>query len=70
MSFGLINAPAHFMYLMNLVFMPELDWFMVVFFDDILVYSQNEEEHAEHLRIVLTWLHDKQLYTKFSKCEF
>jgi hypothetical protein len=58
MSFGLTNAPAHFMYLMNLVFMLELDKFMVVFIDDILVYSQNEEEHAEHLRIVLTQLCD------------
>jgi hypothetical protein len=70
MSFGLTNAPAHFMYLMNSVFMLKLDRFVVVFIDDILVYSQNEEEHAEHLRIVLTQLHDKQLYAKFSKCEF
>jgi hypothetical protein len=70
MSFGLTNAPAHFMYLMNSVFMPKLDRFVVVFIDDILVYSQNEEEHAEHLRIVLTRLRDKQLYAKFSKCEF
>jgi hypothetical protein len=58
------------MYLMNSVFMPKLDKFMVVFIDDILVYSQNEEEHAEHLRVVLTRLRDKQLYAKFSKCEF
>jgi hypothetical protein len=50
--------------------MPELDRFMVVFIDDILVYSQNEEEHAKHLRIVLTRLRDKQLYAKFSKYEF
>jgi hypothetical protein len=70
MSFRLTNAPAHFMYLMNSVFMTELDRFMVVFIDDILVYSQNEEEHAEHLRIILTQLRDKQLYAKFSKCEF
>jgi hypothetical protein len=70
MSFGLTNAPAHFMYLMNSVFMPELDKFIVVFIDDILVYSQNKEEHAEHLRIVLTQLRDHQLYAKFSKCEF
>ena len=56
MSFGLTNAPAHFMYLMNSVFMPELDKFVVVFIDDILVYSKNKKEHAEHLRIVLTHL--------------
>ena len=53
-SFGLTNAPAYFMYLMNLVFMPELDKFMVVFIDDILIYLENEEDHAEHLRVVLT----------------
>jgi hypothetical protein len=70
MSFGLTNAPAHFMYLMNLVFMPELDKFVVVFIDDILVYSKNMEEHEEHLRIVLQWLREHQLYAKFSKCEF
>ena len=70
MSFGLTNAPAHFTYLMNSVFMPELDKFVVVFIDDILVYSRNEEEHAEHLRVVLTRLREHQLYAKFSKCEF
>jgi hypothetical protein len=70
MSFGLTNAPTHFIYLMNSVFMLELDKFMVVFIDDILVYSHNKEEHAEHLRIVLTQLRDKQLYAKFNKCEF
>ena len=53
MSFGLTNAPAYFMYLMNSVFMPELDKFMVVFIDDILVYSENEEDHVEQLRVVL-----------------
>jgi len=70
MSFGLTNAPAHFMYLKNSVFMPELDMFVVVFIDDILVYSRNEEEHAEHLHVVLTHLREHQLYAKFSKCEF
>jgi hypothetical protein len=70
MSFGLINAPAHFMYLMNSIFMPELDKFVVVFIDDILVYSENEEEHAEHLRVVLTRLREHKLYAKFSKCVF
>jgi hypothetical protein len=70
MSFGLMNAPAHFMYLMNSVFMPELDQFVVVFIDDILVYLKSMEEHEEHLRIVLQWLWEHQLYAKFSKCEF
>jgi hypothetical protein len=70
MSFGLTNAPAYFMYLMNSVFMPELDKIVVVFIDDILVYSKSEEEHAEHLRVVLTRLRDHQLYAKFSKYEF
>jgi hypothetical protein len=70
MSFALTNAPAHFMYLMNSVFMPKLDKFVVVFIDDILVYSKNEEEHEQHLRIILQWLRDHQLYAKFSKCAF
>ncbi|KAK1693160.1 hypothetical protein QYE76_009857 [Lolium multiflorum] len=70
MSFGLTNAPAYFMNLMNKVFMKYLDKFVVVFIDDILIYSKNEEEHAEHLRIVLGTLRDHQLYAKFSKCEF
>jgi len=70
MSFGLTNAPAHFMYLMNSVFMPELDKFAVVFIDDILVYSENAQDHEKHLRIVLTRLREHQLYAKFSKCEF
>jgi hypothetical protein len=70
MSFGLTNALAHFTYLMNSVFMPELDKFVVVFIDDILIYSKNEEEHAKHLRIVLTRLREHQLYAKFSKCAF
>jgi hypothetical protein len=70
MSFRLTNAPAHFTYLMNSVFMTEFDKFVVVFIDDILIYSKNEEEHARHLRIVLTRLREHQLYAKFSKCVF
>ncbi|WVZ84285.1 hypothetical protein U9M48_031335 [Paspalum notatum var. saurae] len=70
MSFGLTNAPAFFMYMMNSVFMNELDKFVVVFIDNILVYSKNEEEHEEHLRTVLTRLREHQLYAKFSKCAF
>jgi hypothetical protein len=70
MSFGLTNAPAHFTYMMNSVFMPESDKFVVVFIDDILIYSKNEEEHAQHLWIVLTRLREHQLYAKFSKCVF
>jgi hypothetical protein len=58
------------MYLMNLVFMLELDKFVVVFLDDILIFSENEEDHAEHLRIVLTRLKEHKLYSKFSKCRF
>jgi hypothetical protein len=69
-SFGLTNAPAHFMYLMNSVFMPELDKFVVVFIDDILVYLKSTEDHEEHLQVVLQRLRDRQLYAKFSKCEF
>jgi hypothetical protein len=70
MSFGLTNAPAYFMYLMNSVFMTEVDKFVVVFIDDILIYSKNEKEHTKHLRIVLQRLRDHKLYAKFSKCEF
>jgi hypothetical protein len=70
MSFGFTNAPAYFMYLINSVFMPELDKFDVVFIDDILVYSKNEEEHEQHIWIILQQLHDHQLYAKFSKCAF
>jgi hypothetical protein len=66
MSFWLTNAPTHFMYLMNYVFMPELDKFVVVFIDDILVYSKSMEEHEEYLQIVLQHLREHQLYAKFS----
>jgi hypothetical protein len=70
MSFGLTNAPAYFMYLMNSVFMPELEKFVVVFIDDILVYSNNEAEHAKHLHTVLQCLREHRLYAKLSKCDF
>jgi hypothetical protein len=55
---------------MNLVFMPELDKFVVVFIDDILIYAKNKEEHAQHIHVVLTRLREHKLYAKFSKCEF
>ncbi|KAA3466309.1 DNA/RNA polymerases superfamily protein [Gossypium australe] len=70
MLFGLTNAPAVFMDLINRIFIPYLDRFLVVFIDDILVYSQDENDHVDHLRIVLQTLREKQLYTKFSKWEF
>ncbi|WVZ63455.1 hypothetical protein U9M48_013086 [Paspalum notatum var. saurae] len=70
MSFGLTNAPAYFMNLMNKVFMEYLDKFVVVFIDDILIYSKTEEEHEEHLRLVLQKLRGHKLYAKLSKCEF
>src|SRR5688572_1811250 len=70
MSFGLTNAPAYFMYLMNSVFMPELNKFVVVFIDDILIYFKNEEEHARHLHVVLQHLREHHLYAKLSKCDF
>jgi hypothetical protein len=70
MSFGLTNAPAYFMYLMNSVFMPELDKFVVVFINNILIYSKNLEDHARHLHIILQRLREHHLYAKFSKCEF
>jgi hypothetical protein len=68
MSFGLTNAPAYFMNLMTKVFMEYLDRFVVVFIDDILIYSKSETDHEEHLRLVLQKLRDNQLYAKFSKC--
>ena len=70
MPFGLMNATAIFMDLMNKVFHPYLDQFIIVFIDEILVYSKNAKEHVFHLQIVLQILRDKQLYAKFSKCEF
>jgi hypothetical protein len=70
MSFGLTNAPAYFMYLMNKVFIEYLDKFVVVFIDDILISSKTEEEHEKHLTLVLEKLRSNQLYAKFSKCEF
>jgi hypothetical protein len=70
MSFGLTNAPAYFMYMMNKVFMEYLGKFIVVFIDDILVYSRNEGEHEGPLRLVLQKLRDHKLYAKLSKCQF
>uniref|UniRef100_UPI001C3D73DE reverse transcriptase family protein n=1 Tax=Picosynechococcus sp. (strain ATCC 27264 / PCC 7002 / PR-6) TaxID=32049 RepID=UPI001C3D73DE len=70
MPFGLTNAPAVFMDLMNRIFHPYLDQFVIVFIDDILVYSRSREEHEKHLRTVLQTLREKRLYAKFSKCEF
>jgi hypothetical protein len=64
------NAPSYFMYLMNRIFMEYLDKFIVVFIDDILIFSKNEEEHDEHLRLVLQKLRENQLYAKLNKCEF
>jgi hypothetical protein len=69
-SFGHTNAPGHFMYLMNSIFMPELEKLVVVFIDDILIYSKNEEEHEQHLQIILQRFRDHQLYAKFNKCAF
>ena len=70
LPFGLTNAPAAFMDLMNRVFKPYLDSFVIVFIDDILIYSKNEAEHEEHLRITFQTLKEHQLYAKLSKCEF
>jgi hypothetical protein len=69
-SFGLTNAPAYFMYLMNKVFMEYLERFVIVFIADILIFSKMMEEHEEHLRLVLEKLRSNQLYAKFNKCEF
>ncbi|GJR56292.1 putative reverse transcriptase domain-containing protein [Tanacetum coccineum] len=70
MPFGLANAPAVFMDLMNIVYRPYLDKFVIVFIDDILIYSKTREEHVDHLRLVLELLRKEKLYAKFSKCEF
>ena len=70
MSFGLTNAPAAFMDLMNRVFRPYVDQFVVVFIDDILVYSKSMEKHVYHLRTILQTLREQQLYAKFLKSEF
>jgi len=70
LPFGLTNAPAYFMDLMNRVFHPFLDKFVVVFIDDILVYSRTKEDHLEHLRTILKTLADHRLYAKLKKCDF
>jgi hypothetical protein len=70
MSFGLTNALAYFMYLMNKVFIKYLDKFVVVFIDGILIFSKTEEEHEKNIRMVLENLRSNQLYAKFNKCEF
>jgi hypothetical protein len=70
MPFGLTNAPAYFMNMMNKVFMKELDKFVVVFIDDILIYSISAEGHEQYLRAILNKLRAHELYAKFSKCEF
>ena len=70
MPFGLTNAPAVFMDLMNRIFQPYLDQFVIVFIDDILIYSGSKEDHEEHLRVVLQILRENQLYAKFSKWQF
>ncbi|GKA06675.1 hypothetical protein Tco_0685899 [Tanacetum coccineum] len=70
MPFGLTNSPAAFMDIMNRVSKPYLDKFLIVFIDDILIYSKSKEEHIEHLKLVLEKLREVQLYAKLSKCEF
>ena len=70
MPFGLTNAPTTFMDLINRVFRPYLDRFVVVFVDDILVYSRNEQVHEQHLKLTLQTLREKKLYAKLNKCDF
>ena len=70
MPFGMTNTPAAFMDLMHRVFQPYLDRFVMVFIDDIMIYSQSERENEDHLRVVLQLLRDHYMYAKFNKCEF
>ena len=70
MPFGLTNAPTEFMDLMNWVFRPYVDQFVVVFIDDILVYSKDAQQHEQHMKIVLQTLREKKLYAKLNKCDF
>ncbi|MBT1664075.1 reverse transcriptase family protein, partial [Klebsiella pneumoniae] len=70
MPFGVTNAPAIFMDLMNRVFRPYLDKFIIVFIDDILIYSKTPEDHEQHLRIALQTLREHKLYAKYEKCDF
>ena len=70
MPFGLTNTPAAFMDLMNRICKPYLDKFVIVFIDDILIYSKSQADHEKHLRCILKLLHQEKLYAKFSKCEF
>ncbi|CAN4115688.1 unnamed protein product [Withania somnifera] len=70
MSFGLTNAPSAFMDLMHRVIKPYLDSFVIIFIDDILVYSRSKSDHEQHLRVILRTLREHKLYAKFSKCEF
>ena len=70
MPFGLTNAPTAFMNLMNRIFQPYLDQFVIVFIDDILIYSGSKEDHEEHMRVILQIMREHQLYAKLSKCQF